>query len=318
MQTRISTNLKHRDPRLCQSQIPLHLMAMKSMTGFGRGEAKREGVTWCVECSSVNRKQLEVAVNLPRELSELETAVRNEVSAAVSRGRVNVAVRRDAAAASAEAVRIDHDLAAHYFHAMHSLALKLDVPPEISLTDITRLPGVITQAQSEIATEDAWPLVQEALAAALKQLNGMRAAEGASLRADIEARLRVIESLLESIKSKAATVPENQRKLLRQRLEEAGLPLPLDDERLVKEIALFADRTDISEELTRAASHVKQFRAYLDADMPSGRSLDFLLQEFFREFNTMGSKCNNAEIAHHVVTAKTELEKIREQVQNAE
>ena len=293
-------------------------MAMKSMTGFGRGEAKREGVTWCVECSSVNRKQLEVAVNLPRELSEMEAAVRNDVSAAVSRGRVNVAVRREAAAASAEAVRIDHDLAAHYFHAMHSLALKLDVPPEISLTDITRLPGVITQAQAEIATEDAWPLVQEALAAALKQLNSMRAAEGASLRADIEARLRVIESLLESIKTKAATVPENQRKLLRQRLEDAGLPLPLDDERLVKEIALFADRTDISEELTRAASHVKQFRAYLDSDTPSGRSLDFLLQEFFREFNTMGSKCNNAEIAHHVVTAKTELEKIREQVQNAE
>lgn len=291
---------------------------MKSMTGFGRGEAQREGVTWSVECGSVNRKQLEVAVNLPRELAELENAVRTEVATAVSRGRINVAVRREAAGAQADAVRIDHALAAHYFHAMHTLALKLDIPPEISLTDITRMPGVVTQAQTEIATEDAWPPVQEALTAALKQLNAMRAAEGASLRADIESRLRLIESLLESIRVKAATVPEHQRKLLRQRLEDAGLPLPLDDERLIKEIALFADRTDISEELTRAASHVKQFRAYLDADAPAGRSLDFLLQEFFREFNTMGSKCNNAEIAHHVVTAKTELEKIREQVQNAE
>jgi uncharacterized protein (TIGR00255 family) len=266
----------------------------------------------------VNRKQLEVAVNLPRELAELENAVRTEVATAVSRGRINVAVRREAASAQADAVRIDHALAAHYFHAMHTLALKLDIPPEISLTDITRMPGVVTQAQTEIATEDAWPPVQEALTAALKQLNAMRAAEGVSLRADIESRLRLIESLLESIRVKAATVPEHQRKLLRQRLEDAGLPLPLDDERLIKEIALFADRTDISEELTRAASHVKQFRAYLDADAPAGRSLDFLLQEFFREFNTMGSKCNNAEIAHHVVTAKTELEKIREQVQNAE
>jgi len=291
---------------------------MKSMTGFGRGEARGEGVTWSVECGSVNRKQLEVAVNLPRELAELENAVRTEVATAVSRGRINVAVRREAASAQADAVRIDHALAAHYFHAMHTLALKLDIPPEISLTDITRMPGVVTQAQTEIATEDAWPPVQEALTAALKQLNAMRAAEGASLRADIESRLRLIESLLESIRVKAATVPEHQRKLLRQRLEDAGLPLPLDDERLIKEIALFADRTDISEELTRAASHVKQFRAYLDADVPAGRSLDFLLQEFFREFNTMGSKCNNAEIAHHVVTAKTELEKIREQVQNAE
>ncbi|HEY1049661.1 MAG TPA: YicC/YloC family endoribonuclease [Prosthecobacter sp.] len=288
------------------------------MTGFGRGEAQREGVTWSVECSSVNRKQLEVAVNLPRELAELENAVRTDVSAVVSRGRVNIAVRKDAAATSADTVRVDQVLATHYFHAMHALALKLDIPAEIALTDITRLPGVLNVAQTEIAAEEAWPAIQEALAAALKQLAAMRATEGASLRADIDARLLHIESLLESIRTKAATVPEHQRKLLRQRLEDAGLPLPLEDERLVKEIALFADRTDISEELTRAASHIKQFRTYLDADTPAGRSLDFLLQEFFREFNTMGSKCNSAEIAHHVVTAKTELEKIREQVQNAE
>lgn len=291
---------------------------MKSMTGFGRGEAQRAGVTWSVECSSVNRKQLEVAVNLPRELAELENAVRTQVSAVVSRGRVNIAVRKDAAATSADTVRVDHVLAGHYFHAMHALALKLEIPADIALTDITRLPGVVNLAQTETAAEEAWPAIQEALGAALTQLTAMRATEGASLRADIEARLAHIESLLESIRTKAATVPEHQRKLLRQRLEDAGLPLPLEDERLIKEIALFADRTDISEELTRAASHVKQFRAYLDADTPSGRSLDFLLQEFFREFNTMGSKCNSAEIAHHVVTAKTELEKIREQVQNAE
>lgn len=289
------------------------------MTGFGRGEAQRAGVTWSVECSSVNRKQLEVAVSLPRELAELENTVRTEVSAAVSRGRVNVAVRKEqAATAAAETVQVDHALATHYLKAMQILALKLEVPADITLTDITRMPGVMSMAQTEIPAEEAWPAIQEALAAALKQLTSMRATEGASLRADIEARLAIIESLLQSIREKASTVPEHQRKLLRQRLEDAGIPLPLDDERLVKEIALFADRTDISEELTRAASHVKQFRAYLDADAPSGRSLDFLLQEFFREFNTMGSKCNSAEIAHHVVTAKTELEKIREQVQNAE
>lgn len=291
---------------------------MKSMTGFGRGEALRAGATWTVECSAVNRKQLEVAVSLPRELAELENAVRTDVAAAVSRGRVNVSVRREAAASSADTVRVDHVLAGHYFHAMHALALKLDIPAEIALTDITRLPGVVNLAQGEVAAEEAWPPIQEALTAALKQLNAMRSTEGQSLRADIEARLQTIVSLLDSIREKAVTVPEHHRKQLRQRLEDAGLPLPLDDERLVKEIALFSDRTDISEELTRAASHVKQFRSYLDSGTPAGRSLDFLLQEFFREFNTMGSKCNNAEIAHHVVTAKTELEKIREQVQNAE
>lgn len=276
------------------------------------------GMTWSVECSSVNRKQLEVSVSLPRELAKLESSVRGDVAAVVSRGRVNVAVRCSTGSDGEEAVRVDHALAAQYFHALHALALKLDIPPEISLTDLTRLPGVIIHAQGETTPEDAWPLVREGLTTALRQMNAMRAAEGATLRADIEARLSVIESMLESISARAAGLPENQRKLLRQRLEDAGVPLPLDDERLVREIALFAERVDISEELERATSHVRQFRSYLDAETPTGRSLDFLIQEFFREFNTMGSKCNNAEIAHFVVTAKTELEKIREQVQNAE
>ncbi|MBE7493450.1 MAG: YicC family protein [Verrucomicrobiaceae bacterium] len=292
---------------------------MRSMTGFGRGEARREGVVWQVECGSVNRKQLEVAVNLPRELADLEGAVRSQVAAVVSRGRVNVIVRSQAVMeGGADAVKVDSALAQQYYHSLHALALKLGIPAEISLNELARLPGVVSLAQTETSAEDAWPVIEEALAGALRQLNSMREAEGANLRADIETRLAVIESLLASIREKAATVPEQQRKLLRQRLEDAGLPLPLDDERLVKEIALFADRTDISEELTRAASHVKQFRAYLAAKEPAGRSLDFLLQEFFREFNTMGSKCNSAGIAHDVVTAKSELEKIREQVQNAE
>jgi uncharacterized protein (TIGR00255 family) len=292
---------------------------MKSMTGFGRGEARRDGVSWSVECASVNRKQLEAAVSLPRELSELEAQVRNLVAASVSRGRVNVTVRSESASeGSANAVNVDHALAQQYYHALHALALKLEIPAEVSLHDLMRLPGVVGLQQAESSAEQAWPLIEEAVSAALKQMNAMRETEGAHLREEMESRLSRIEGLLASIREKAVTVPETQRKLLRQRLEDAGLPLPLDDERLVKEIALFADRTDISEELSRAASHVKQFRAYLASSEPVGRSLDFLLQEFFREFNTMGSKCNQAEIAHHVVTAKTELEKIREQVQNVE
>ena len=289
------------------------------MTGFGRGEARRDGVTWAVECASVNRKQLEVAASLPRELSELEANVRNLVAAGVSRGRVNVTVRSESPAeTSSNAVHVDHGLAQQYYHALHALAVKLEIPAEVSLHDLMRLPGVVGLQQAETSAEQAWPLIEEAVGAALKQMNLMRETEGTHLREEMEERMSRIEGLLTSIREKAVTVPEAQRKLLRQRLEDAGLPLPLDDERLVKEIALFADRTDISEELSRAASHVKQFRAYLASAEPVGRSLDFLLQEFFREFNTMGSKCNNAEIAHHVVTAKTELEKIREQAQNVE
>lgn len=289
------------------------------MTGFGRGEARRDGVSWAVECASVNRKQLEVAVSLPRELGELEANVRNLVATGVSRGRVNVTVRSESLAdTSSNAVNVDHGLAQQYYHALHALAVKLEIPAEVSLHDLMRLPGVVGLQQAETSAEQAWPLIEEAVAAALKQMNLMRETEGTHLREDMEERMSRIEALLTSIREKAVTVPDAQRKLLRQRLEDAGLPLPLDDERLVKEIALFADRTDISEELSRAASHVKQFRAYLASGEPVGRSLDFLMQEFFREFNTMGSKCNNAEIAHHVVTAKTELEKIREQAQNVE
>lgn len=292
---------------------------MTSMTGFGRGEARQSNLTWTVECGSVNRKQLEVVINLPRELSELEASVRTIVTAAVSRGRVNVVVRSASDELTGEnSVRVDQSLARQYFTVLHDLAAQLGLPAQISVQDLIRQPGVLGLQQAETSPEAAWPTIEAALQTALKQMTAMRQAEGANLRQDIESRLQTIETLLASIREKAATVPEHHRKVLRQRLEDAGLPLPLDDERLVKEIALFADRTDISEELTRAASHVKQFRAYLAAAEPVGRSLDFLLQEFFREFNTMGSKASNAEIAHHVVTAKTELEKIREQVQNAE
>ncbi len=291
---------------------------MKSMTGFGRGEARQENTTWVVECSSVNRKQLEVAVSLPRDLSDLETQIRNQVSAQCSRGRVNVQIRSDQAMVEDTMPQLDEAVAAKYVQQLHGLAARLGISPDISLSEVVRLPGVLVSKTTETVAEEIWPVLQTALSAAMQQFVAMRAAEGSHLREEMEARLNTIESLAANIAEKAPLVPAHQRQVLHQRLEQAGLPLPLDDERLLKEVALFADRTDISEELSRAASHLKQFRTYLASDEPVGRSLDFLVQEFFREFNTMGSKCNNAEIAHHVVSAKTELEKIREQIQNVE
>lgn len=291
---------------------------MKSMTGFGRGEARQENTTWVVECSSVNRKQLEVAVSLPRDLSDLETQIRNQVSAQCSRGRVNVQIRSDQAMVEDTMPQLDEAVAAKYVQQLHEMAARLGISPDISLSEVVRLPGVLVSKTTETVAEEIWPVLQAALTAAMQQFVAMRSAEGDHLREEMEARLNTIESLAGQIAEKAPLVPAHQRQVLHQRLEQAGLPLPLDDERLLKEIALFADRTDISEELSRAASHLKQFRAYLASDEPVGRSLDFLVQEFFREFNTMGSKCNNAEIAHHVVSAKTELEKIREQIQNVE
>ena len=293
---------------------------MKSMTGFGRGEARQESTstTWVVECSSVNRKQLEVSINLPRDLNDLETQIRNQVSAACSRGRVSVSVKGDRPIADDAMPRLDETVAAKYLQDLRAMAARLGMPQDFSLSELVRLPGVLVSETRETVAEEVWPVLQTALSAALKQFIEMRSTEGNHLREEMEIRLATIESLAGKIAELAPTVPENQREVLRQRLEKAGLPLPLDDERIIKEIALFADRTDISEELSRAASHLKQFRTYLASEEPVGRSLDFLIQEFFREFNTMGSKCNHAAIAHHVVAAKTELEKIREQIQNVE
>lgn len=291
---------------------------MKSMTGFGRGEARQGDTTWVVECSSVNRKQLEISINLPRDLHDLETQIRNQIAADCSRGRINVSLRGDRPATEDAMPRLDEAVAARYLEDLRGMSARLGISAELSLSELIRLPGVLVNESRETVAEEIWPVVQVALTAALEQFIAMRKAEGDNLRKEIEMRLTTIETLAASIAEKAPLVPEHQRAVLRQRLEQAGLPLPLDDERLLKEIALFADRTDISEEISRAASHLKQFRSYMSSGEPVGRSLDFLVQEFFREFNTMGSKCNNSEIAHHVVSAKTELEKIREQIQNVE
>lgn len=293
---------------------------MKSMTGFGRGEARGDGVTWRVECASVNRKQLEVSVSVARELGNVEPQVRERVSKMASRGRVNVSIRseNEAGSGAASPVQVNAEVMAQYVTQLRAAAESLGVSPDLRLGELVRLPGVLAAEESAKDVEALWPVIQEALDAALANLVEMRTVEGTHLREDMEARLKRIEEILAEVEEKSAQVPELHRKALLQRLEEAGLPLALDDERILREIALFADRSDISEELSRAASHVKKFRDTMDSGKPSGRSLDFLLQEFFREFNTMGSKASDAGVAHLVVEAKTELEKIREQVQNVE
>ncbi len=273
-----------------------------------------------VECASVNRKQLEVSVSVARELGNIEPQVRERVSKMASRGRVNVSIRseNEAGLGAASPVQVNAEVMAQYASQLRAAAEALGVSPDLRLGELVRLPGVLAAEESAKDVEALWPVIHEALDAALANLVAMRTVEGTHLREDMEARLKRIEEILAEVGVKSAQVPELHRKALLQRLEEAGLPLALDDERILREIALFADRSDISEELSRAASHVKKFWETMDSGKPSGRSLDFLLQEFFREFNTMGSKASDAGIAHLVVEAKTELEKIREQVQNVE
>ena len=288
------------------------------MTGFGSGEALADGVVWRAEISSVNRKQLELVVQLPRELGELESGLRNRLAAKLSRGRVQVSIKADRGSQAGAKLRVDESLAKQYVEALKKLAAELQTSSNVETSQMTRWPGVFSLEQTELSAEEALPFIEKAADAALKQMLIMRQTEGANLKADISSRLDALHIMLQSAAEISPQVVAKYRDSMRQRLADAGLPLPLDDERLVKEIGLFADRSDISEEITRAESHIAQFRAYMDSGEPVGRSLDFLSQELFREINTMGSKANHAPLAQLVVRAKTELEKIREQIQNIE
>jgi len=301
-----------------RSMFDVHPPAMHSMTGFGRGSAATAVWQATVEISAVNRKQAEVVVQAPRELNELDARIRQAVLATVSRGRIQVSINLERAHTAIADFRIDPALAQAFAAAFTALGEAIGHPVVPAAADYLRQPGLITMGSGEIDAEAAWHAVEPALTDALAQLAAMRSSEGEHLKADFIARLGTLVSFSRKIAAEAPGRPVRQRELLAKRLRDAGLELDPADERVAKEIALFADRCDVSEEITRLDSHFAKFREYLDAAEPPGRALDFLCQELFREFNTIGSKANDASIAQTIVEAKTELEKIREQVQNIE
>ena len=291
---------------------------MHSMTGFGRGSAATDAWQAAIEVSSVNRKQAEVVIQAPRELSELDARIRKAVLAVVSRGRIQVLINLDRPAGTDANIRVNTALAKAFADAFVELGKSIGHHLVPTPADYLRQPGIISTGSSEIDAEAAWSTIEPALNDALTQLVAMRETEGSHLKADFIVRLETLISFAGKIASEAPGRPIRQRELLSKRLRDAGLDLDPADERVAKELALFADRCDVSEEITRLDSHFSKFREYLDAAEPPGRALDFLCQELFREFNTIGSKANDASIAQTVVEAKTELEKIREQVQNVE
>lgn len=291
---------------------------MHSMTGFGRSCSATDAWHAVVEISSVNRKQAEVVVQGPRELSELEGRIRKAVLGVVSRGRIQVVVKLERAQGAAAAIQLDAALARAFSDAFIELGQIVGQELRPTASDYLRQPGILNPGSGDIDAEDAWQAIEPALAAALRGLAAMRQIEGDHLKADLLARLETLVGYCGKIATEAPARPVRQREMLERRLREAGLGLDPADERVVKELALFADRCDVSEELTRLDSHVARFREYLDATDAPGRALDFLCQELFREFNTIGAKANDAGIAQAIVEAKTELEKIREQVQNLE
>jgi uncharacterized protein (TIGR00255 family) len=293
-------------------------MALKSMTGFGEGMASVDGIRVVVEISSVNRKQLDVNISLPRNLVTLDARVQGLVRAVFSRGRVSGIVRVEAADGSAGTVKIDGNLAAQYVEGLRTVAKKLGLADDLGAETLARLPGLVSIEQEKIDAPHLTAVLDQAMAKALRGLEKMRTAEGKALDHDLRERLALLEGMMKSIQQLASTGIGTYREKLFQRLEGAGLADLASDERVVKEIALFADRCDVSEELTRLKSHLGQARKLLRSAEPVGRTLDFLCQELFREINTVGSKASEVEITRLVVDFKTELERIREQVQNIE
>ena len=271
-----------------------------------------------VEVASVNRKQADIVVNLPRELSALDSRIRKQVSEVVSRGRINVGISLKSSEAKGGSLSINLPLAEEYSAAIAKLEEYLGLNGLVSRFDPGRAPGVIQLGETLPEPEDAWPFVEKALKESLSKLLEMRSTEGAHLKSDLESRLAILKGFLQQIAEQAPSVVKRHRENLIKRLDAAGIELNLDDERLIKEIGLFADRCDISEEITRLESHFAQCHKYFTSDEAVGRPLDFLIQEMGREINTIGSKANDAAIAQIIVESKTELEKIREQIQNIE
>ncbi len=292
---------------------------MKSMTGYGRGEASRDGVKITAELASVNRKQSEVAIYLPRELEALEARARGELNKRVSRGRVTVKVGMQAAEAMPGQSRLNAGVARAYVAELRKLAKELKISDAITMDALVRLPGVLGAADDLSGAEELWPVVEKALGTAMDSMMKMRAREGAHLAKDLQGRIKLMRKGVARIQANAPEMVKRYRAALRQRIADAGLPLPPeDDERLLKEVVYFADRSDISEELARLQSHFNQFEDCVSAEEPVGRTLDFLAQEMNREINTIGSKAQDSEIAREVVLLKAELEKFREQALNVE
>jgi uncharacterized protein (TIGR00255 family) len=291
---------------------------MHSMTGFGRGSATTEQLTASVELSGVNRKQPEVVVQGVRDLGEIENRVRQAVLEKISRGRLQVTITLEPTAETGRGAGIDVGLAASLDSAFAELSSRLGREVRPTAADFLRVPGVVNFSEHRLEPESCWAAIEPALREALVELLEMRRREGSHLVADIEARIGELESLRRMIGELAPARAARYRELLMKRLVESGLEIDPDDERVTREIALVADRCDISEELTRLDSHFEHFRGYLNGREAAGRPLDFLCQELNREFNTIGSKSADAGIAQHIVGAKTEVEKIREQVQNLE
>ncbi len=295
---------------------------IRSMTGFGRAQFEVEGVVFEVEMRSVNHRYLDLRVRLPRLLAAFEADVKARASTRFARGKVDLSVGIPASAAAAQQLEIDYDVVGQYVEAAAEIRRRHDLKGKLEIDDLLALPGVARTVEHELAADALREAALAAVDTAAEQLDAMRSSEGETLAGDLEGRLSAILVATEQLEARAGEAAEAARERLRKRAEKLARETGLTDEaRLHQEVVIAADRMDVTEELVRLRSHVEQFRAALAGagpGAPVGRRLDFLVQELVRETNTLGSKSADAPSAHLVVELKTELERVREQVQNVE
>lgn len=288
------------------------------MTGYGQGEASNNRFSAQVEVKSVNHRYLDLFFRIPKQYSQLEETLRQTISRRISRGRLEVVLSLEEFGDQERIVQINKALLQGYLHALAAIQAELGSDEPIQLPQVLSLPGLLEVDEPTTDWDDLHKVVAEATTLALDRLEAMRAAEGQRLFEDLQEKLCVVDNLKNEVAQIAPQVIVDYKNRLRERLGELLDGTTITDERFLGEVAIFADRCSIDEELVRLASHIQQFRETLGSNESVGRKLDFLIQEMNREVNTIGSKANNVHIAGLVVNMKSELEKVREQIQNIE
>ncbi|NLX03176.1 MAG: YicC family protein [Syntrophomonadaceae bacterium] len=291
---------------------------VRSMTGFGRGQINDCGYTVNCEIKGVNHRYFDPFIRISRRYSLLEDRIKEELRKYVSRGRLEININIEKSGESKRNIKVDKDLAIAYYNYLKELAEKLNISQEIRIIDLFRLPEVFSLEDEEEDIEIVWAVLRQSLDVAMDCLVDMRVKEGLNLAEDIRSRNRGILKMVEQLETRSPQVSLEHGERMRTRISEFMEQDVADQQRLLQEIAIFAEKSNITEEIVRLKSHSQHLEELMHAEDAVGRKSDFLVQEMFREINTIASKANDLEMNRIVVEVKAELEKIREQLQNIE
>ena len=291
---------------------------IKSMTGYGSAKGTAEGLEITVELKSVNNRYLDTSVRLPRSFLFAEDAIKSVVQSHITRGKVDVFVSVDSSSAENMTVKVNKPLLEGYIEALRSVSADYSLPDDITTMSVSRFPDVLSVEKKDLDADAISAAICEIAEAALKDFDIMRLREGEKLRDDVLYRLSLIDALVSTVEAEAPKTVAQYRSRLEQKMAEVLGATGIDESRILQEAAIFADHIAVDEETVRLRSHMAQLETMINGNSPTGRKIDFLIQEFNREANTIGSKCQNSDVAHIVVDLKSEIEKIREQIQNIE